>query len=150
MLTDAIIRSLKEQSIFLLFTWNAKVWWAEKGTIISGIRKQLASFDFIGGPVHINKNHKALLFINVKTQNVLDIDSKGINHDTVLLNLRYFCKNHELMKDIENDTATIKLLSWITIIVTMAFCHLFFKLFLITKIYYNNYYYNTIIITIIL
>jgi len=55
---------------------------AEKGIIISGIRKQLASYDFIAGPVHINKNHWALLFINVKTQTVFYIDSMGENLDT--------------------------------------------------------------------
>jgi len=80
---------------------------AEKGTIISGIRKQLASYDFIAGPVHINKNHWAVLFINVKTQTVWYINSKGENFDTgnkVLLNWRFFCKNHEQLREIEWKT----------------------------------------------
>ena len=80
---------------------------AEKGIIISGIRKQLASYDFIAGPVHINKNHWALLFINVKTQTVFYIDSMGENLDTsnkVLKNWSFFCKNREQMKDKEWKT----------------------------------------------
>jgi Ulp1 family protease len=67
----------------------------------------MASYDFIAGPVHINKNHWALLFINVKTQTVLYIDSKGENIDAsnkVLLNWRYFCKNREQLRKIEWKT----------------------------------------------
>jgi hypothetical protein len=66
----------------------------------------LASYDYIG-PVHINKNHWAVLFINVKTQTVLYINSKGENFDTsnkVLLNWRFFCKNRKQMKNIEWKT----------------------------------------------
>ena len=68
---------------------------------MTAIRKQLSSFDFISGPVHINKNHWALLFIKVKTHTVLYIDSKGESPETrnkVLVNWSSFTKSRSDMK----------------------------------------------------
>ncbi len=68
---------------------------------MTAIRKQLASFDFISGHVHINKNHWALLFVTIKTHTVLYIDSKGEGLETrnkVLRNWSTFTKSRSDMK----------------------------------------------------
>ena len=77
---------------------------AEHGFTKTGIRKQLAHFEFIAGPIHIDKNHWALLFIDVGSQTVVYIDSRGENGPTtnkVLMNWNLFCRGREIMKDIK-------------------------------------------------
>ena len=84
-LTDTIIEAyfltcVDSEKLYVLSSQQASSI-AEKGPIISGIRKQLASYDFIAGPVHINKNHWALLFINLKLYRGFNFNVI-INHST--------------------------------------------------------------------
>lgn len=63
-------------------------------------------YDFISGPVHINRDHWALLFANLKTQTIIYIDSRGENlelRNRVLKNWAKFTndrKTDELIKNI--------------------------------------------------
>jgi len=85
-LTDTILEDfftcfVDKEKLFVLNTIQASAI-AENGYTLTAIQKQLASFDFIAGPVHINKNHWALLFVTVRTHTVLYIDSKGESNET--------------------------------------------------------------------
>ena len=104
-LTDTIIEAyftsfVDKEKLYVLSSIQASAI-AEKGSTLTAIRKQLASFDFIAGPVHINNNHWALLFVSIRTQTVLYIDSKGEGPETskkVLRNWSTFSKSRNDMK----------------------------------------------------
>jgi len=58
----------------------------------------------IAGPVHINKNHRALLFVSIRTHTVLYIVSRGESNETrnkVLKNWSTFTKYRSDMKQTE-------------------------------------------------
>ena len=103
-LTDTIIEAfltsfVDKEKLYVLSSIQASAI-AEKGVTLTAIRKDLSTFDFIAGPVHINKNHWALIFVAMKTQTVLYIDSRGENSTTrnkVLSNWITFCKKRDVM-----------------------------------------------------
>ena len=101
-LTDTIIEAymmsfVESEKLYVLSSLQASSI-AENESTKSAIRKQLAAFNFIAGPVHINKNHWALLFVN------LEVSRETI--DKVLRNWTCFCKNRGHLKDIKWITAS--------------------------------------------
>ena len=74
-LTDTIIEAyltsfVEKEKLYVLSSIQASTI-AETGSTKTAIRKPLAEFKYIAGPVHINKNHWALLFVNMKAQAIV-------------------------------------------------------------------------------
>ena len=107
-LTDTIIEAfmmtfVEKKRLYVLNSSQASSI-AELGLTKSQIRKKLGEYDFIAGPVHVNKNHWALLFACVNTQTVVYIDSKCEDKrlsDRVLNNWIKFSKSKETLKGIK-------------------------------------------------
>ena len=83
-LTDTIIEAylssfVEKEKLYVLSSIQAfKI--AETGSTKTVIRKPLAELRYILGPVHINKNHWALLFVNMKAKAVMYIDWREYNY----------------------------------------------------------------------
>ena len=108
LLTDTIIlaymKSFKINSLYVLSS-NIATQIVNSGKLLNIIRKNLSSYQYIAGPVHIpEKNHWCLLFISMNDNQVIYIDPYQATKEKlneVLANWGKFCKTRTGLKSKE-------------------------------------------------